>query len=377
MKMKTYFFCMLLAAGFLSACSADVETLSGLKRSDFQTEVNGQMTDLYVLKNSRGMEVCVTNYGARVVSVMVPDRDGQMEDVVCAFPCIADYLEYPQNFGATIGRYLGRIRDAHFTLDSVEYKLMANKDTHCAHGGEPGFASRIWQAEPLAANSVRLAYLSPDGENGFPGNLKLYLTYTVTENNELDILYEATTDKPTVLNPSHHSFFNISGDLNTTVEGQVLYINSDYFTPYDSIRCVTGEYRSVEGTPMDFRQPRLIKEHIDDDDFQLNLTGGYDHGWMLNTKGDDKQLAARVVDAGSGRTLEVYTTEPAMHVYTANGLKGKLVGKKGIAYPRRSAICLETMHPQDAPNIPRFPSTVLRPGETFRSHTVYRFGVME
>lgn len=377
MKMKTYFFCMLLAAGFLSACSADVETLSGLKRSDFQTEVNGQMTDLYVLKNSRGMEVCVTNYGARVVSVMVPDRDGQMEDVVCAFPCITDYLEYPQNFGATIGRYLGRIRDAHFTLDSVEYKLMANKDTHCAHGGEPGFASRIWQAEPLAANSVRLAYLSPDGENGFPGNLKLYLTYTVTENNELDILYEATTDKPTVLNPSHHSFFNISGDLNTTVEGQELYINSDYFTPYDSIRCVTGEYRSVEGTPMDFRQPRLIKEHIDDDDFQLNLTGGYDHGWMLNTKGDDKQLAARVVDAGSGRTLEVYTTEPAMHVYTANGLKGKLVGKKGIAYPRRSAICLETMHPQDAPNIPRFPSTVLRPGETFRSHTVYRFGVME
>ncbi len=377
MKTKTYFLSMLLAGGLLSACSADVETLSGLRRSDFQTEVNGQMTDLYVLKNSRGMEMCVTNYGARVVSVMVPDRDGKMEDVVCAFPRIADYLAYPQNFGATIGRYLGRIRDAHFTLDSVEYKLMANKDTHCAHGGEPGFASRIWQAEPLAANSMRLAYLSPDGENGFPGNLKLYLTYTVTENNELDILYEATTDKPTVLNPSHHSFFNISGDLNATVEGQELYINADYFTPYDSIRCVTGEYRLVEGTPMDFRKPHPIKDHIDDDDFQLNLTGGYDHGWMLNTKGDDKHLAARVADPESGRTLEVYTTEPAMHVYTANGLKGKLVGKQGIAYPRRSAICLETMHPQDAPNIPQFPSTVLRPGETFRSHTVYRFGIME
>ncbi len=373
--------CMKWIAGLfllaLIGCQQPEQTLSGLKRTDFQTDVNGQLTDLYVLKNERGMEVCVTNYGGRVVSVMVPNRDGKLEDVVCAFPTIRDYLEKRQNFGATIGRYIGRIRDARFVLDDVEYKLMANKDTHCAHGGEPGFASRIWQAEQLSPQALRLKYLSPDGENGFPGNLGMTLTYTVTDENELDIYYEAETDKPTVLNPSHHSFFNIFGDMNSTVEDQVLYINADVFTPYDSIRCVTGELCSVENSPMDFRKPTVIGARIDADYEQLKLTGGYDHTWMLNTNGDDTQLAARVSDAKSGRTLEVYTTEPGLQVYTANGLKGKMVGKKGIAYPYRSAICLETMHPQDAPNIPQFPSTALYPGQIFRSHTVYRFGIME
>lgn len=376
MKKKSYFG-VLFALLMLIACNQNTETLSGLKRTDFRTEVDGLSTDLFVLKNKNGMEVCITNYGGRVVSIMVPDRKGKFEDVVCALPSIQEYLEHRQNFGATIGRYIGRIRDAHFTLDSVEYKLMANKDTHCAHGGEPGFASRIWQAEPLGDNALRLSYLSPDGENGFPGNLRIHLTYTVTDANELDIRYEADTDKPTVLNPSHHSFFNISGDLNSSVEDQLLYVDADCFTPYDSIRCVTGEYRTVADTPMDFRIPMVIGERIDADYEQLHLTGGYDHTWMLNTKGDDTRLAAKVIDPESGRTLEVYTTEPGLQVYTANGLKGKQVGKKGIAYPKRAAICLETMHPQDAPNIPQFPSTVLRPGETFHSHTVYRFGVME
>lgn len=376
MKKKMYW-SYLLALFALASCNGKVETLSGLVRTDFQTEVDGKRTDLYVLKNKKGMEVCVTNYGGRVVSVMVPDRNGRFEDVVCAFPAIGNYLDQRQNFGATIGRYIGRIRDAHFTLDGVEYTLVANTKTHCAHGGEPGFASRIWQAEQTAADAVVLEYLSPDGENGFPGNLRMKLTYRVTDDNALDIEYEAVTDKPTVLNPSHHSFFNISGDLATTVEDQLLYLNSGRFTPYDSLRCVTGEYWEVEGTPMDFRQPTAVGERIDDAYGQLLLTGGYDHTWMLDTDGDDTRLAAKVADPKSGRTLEVYTTEPSLHVYTANGLKGALVGKNGIAYPRRSAICLETMHPQDAPNIPQFPSTVLRPGEVFRSHTAYRFGIME
>lgn len=361
----------------LTACNKNTETLSGLKRTDFQTEVDGQLTDLFVLKNKNGMEVCVTNYGGRVVSIMVPDRHGKFEDVVCALPTIKDYLEHRQNFGATIGRYIGRIRDARFMLDSVEYTLMANKDTHCAHGGEPGFASRIWQGEQLDDRTLKLSYLSPDGENGFPGNLRMHVTYTVTDADELDIRYEADTDKPTVLNPSHHSFFNISGDLNSSVEDQLLYVNADSFTPYDSTRCVTGEFWTVTDTPMDFRVLTVIGERIDAGYEQLRLTGGYDHTWMLNTQGDDTRLAAKVIDPKSGRTLEVYTTEPGLQVYTANGLKGKQVGKQGIAYPKRAAICLETMHPQDAPNIPQFPSTVLRPGETFRSHTVYRFGIAE
>lgn len=368
---------MLLGMALAGCNIGNKETASGLYPKDFQTEVNGQLTDLYVLTNNQGMEVCVTNYGARVVSVVVPDRNGKPEDVVCGFPTIGEYLMQKQNFGATIGRYIGRIRDARFVLDSTEYTLMANKDTHCAHGGDPNFGERIWQAERLEKNALRLSYLSVDGENGFPGNLFVHLIYKVTDDNELDITYEAETDKPTVLNLSHHSFFNISGDLNTSVENQHLYINADGFTPYDSTKCVTGEILPVAGTPLDFTEMTSVGERIDEECSQLSITGGYDHLWVLNTKGDDRLLAAEVVDSVSGRTLEVYTTEPGLQVYTANGLKGKQVGKRGIAYPKRSAICLETMHFQDSPNQPRFPSTVLRPGETFRSHTVYRFGVME
>lgn len=365
--------CLAAALLALTACGEPERTWSGLNRSDFQTVVDGQPTDLYVLRGRGGMEVCVTNYGARVVSVWVPDAKGRYADVVCAFDSIGRYLAVRQNFGATIGRYIGRIRDARFTLDGVEHRLMANKDTHCAHGGEPGFASRIWQAERLSRESVRMTYLSPDGENGFPGNLRVSLTYTVTPDGGLDLRYEAQTDRPTVLNLSHHSFFNISGQMDTSVEDQRLYVCADAFTPYDSLRCVTGEIRPVDGTPMDLRTPVRIGDHIDDDDPQLRLTGGYDHTWMLGTGGDDTRLAASVDDPVSGRRLEVYTTEPAIQVYTANGLKGKMKGKGGIAYPRRAAICLETMHPQDAPNQPNFPSTVLRPGETYTSHTLYRF----
>ena len=366
---------LLMVCSVFIACNQNEVTLSGLNRPDFQKEIDGQLTDLFVLKNKKGMEVCITNYGGRVVSIMVPDRNGKLEDVVCGYASIQDYLDKKQNFGATIGRYIGRIRDAHFTLDSVEYKLMANKDTHCAHGGEPSFASRIWQAEMLADNTLKLSYLSPDGENGFPGNLDIHIIYTVTENNELDIRYEAETDAPTVINIGHHSFFNISGNLNSTIENQLLYVNANHFTPYDSTKCVTGEIWDVADTPLDFNTPTVIGKRIDDDYEQLKIVGGYDHSWILNTEGDDTRLAAKVSDPVSGRTLEVYTTEPALQIYTANGLKGQQQGKNGIAYPKRGAICLESMHLQDSPNQPQFPSTVLRPGDTFISHTVYRFGV--
>ncbi len=369
------FACLIMVFLMFGSCKEEETTLSGLRESDFQTMVDGKPVGLFVLTNRNVMEVCITNYGARVVSLMAPDKDGKSEDVVCGFSSIKDYMEKKQNFGATIGRYIGRIRDARFTLDSVEYFLMANKDMHCAHGGEPGFASRIWLAEKSGDNVLKLNYLSPDGENGFPGNLNVRLIYTLTDNNELDIHYEAETDKPTVLNLSHHSFFNISGDLNSSVENQLLYVNADNFTPYDSTKCVTGDIWSVKGTPLDFNVPTLIGERIGADNVQLKIVGGYDHTWLLNTNGDEKRLAAKVSDPESGRVLEVYTTEPALQIYTANGLKGEQKGKQGIAYPKRGAICLETMHPQDAPNQPRFPSTVLRPGEKFTSHTVYRFSV--
>lgn len=369
---------VVLALLLCFSCKKEKEmTLSGLNIRDFQTEINGQLTNLFVLKNKHGMEVCITNYGGRVVSLMVPDRNGKFEDVVCGYPTIADYLAKKQNFGATVGRYIGRILNATFTLDSIPYQLTANSGIHCAHGGDPGFASMIWQAEQLDEQALKLTLLSPDGDNGFPGQLDVRVIFQVTDNNELDIRYEAETDKPTVVNLSHHSFFNISGDFNTTVEGQLLSINADSYTPYDSLKCVTGEIVPVAGTPFDFTTPHLIGERIDEDIMQLTAMKGYDHNWVLNTGGDDTRLAARLTDEKSGRTLEVYTSEPGLQVYTANGLRGAMIGKKGIAYQKRSAICLETQHFADSPNKPQFPSTVLRPGEMFESRCIYRFGIAE
>lgn len=369
---------VVLALLLCFSCKKEKEmTLSGLNIRDFQTEINGQLTNLFVLKNKHGMEVCITNYGGRVVSLMVPDRNGKFEDIVCGYLTIADYLAKKQNFGATVGRYIGRILNATFTLDSISYQLTANSGIHCAHGGDPGFASMIWQAEQLDEQALKLTLLSPDGDNGFPGQLDVRVIFQVTDNNELDIRYEAETDKPTVVNLSHHSFFNISGDFNTTVEGQLLSINADSYTPYDSLKCVTGEIVPVAGTPFDFTTPRLIGERIDEDIMQLTAMKGYDHNWVLNTGGDDTRLAARLSDEKSGRTLEVYTSEPGLQVYTANGLRGAMIGKKGIAYQKRSAICLETQHFADSPNKPQFPSTVLRPGEMFESRCIYRFGIAE
>lgn len=357
------------------SCKKEKEmTLSGLNIRDFQTEVDGQLTNLFVLKNENGMEVCITNYGARVVSLMVPDRNGKLEDVVCGFPTIADYLAGKQNFGATVGRYIGRILNATFTLDSTTYHLAPNTGVHCAHGGDPGFASKIWQAEQLDEQALKLSLLSPDGENGFPGQLDVHVIFMLTNDNALDIRYEAVTDQPTVINLSHHSFFNISGDFDTTVEDQLLYVNADAYTPIDSLKCVTGEILSVAGTPFDFTTPRLIGECMDENRMQLTTTKGYDHNWVLNTGGDATQLAARLTDLKSGRTLEVYTNEPGLQIYTANGLRGAVIGKGGVAYQKHTSICLETQHYADSPNKPQFPSTVLRPGEKYESHCVYRFG---
>lgn len=351
-------------------------TSSGLQSKDFRMKVEGQQTRLYKITNSKGMEACITNYGARVVSLMVPDRNGKPGDVVCGFPDITGYVSQPQNYGATVGRYIGRILNARYTMDGHVYQLQANHSAgHTAHGGNPNFGARMWKATRITPSSITLNYLSPDGENGFPGNLDVSVTYTVTEDNALDIRYEATTDKPTVLNLCNHSFFNISGNLNQSVENQTLWVDAGYFSAYDRNKCVTGELWPVASTPLDFREPHRIAAHIDDDYGQLKIVNGYDHAWALNHPGDDTRPAAWIYDPDSGRKMEIYTTEPAIHIYTGNGLKGIVEGKNGICYPFRAAVCFETCHFQDSPNNPQFPSTALYPGETFHSHTAYKFTV--
>ena len=347
-------------------------TKSGLHPEKFTTDVNGKQTALYVITNSSGMEACITNFGARLVSLMAPGRNG-MEDVVLGFDNINDYVSQKQNFGATVGRYIGRIKGAHFVLDGKEVKLQGYGKGNISHGGTPGFANVVWDMISKTDSSLTLRYLSPDGEAGFPGNLAVTLTYTLTYKDALLINYEATTDKPTVLNISNHSFFNISGHLEKDVLHEKLQINSKKIATFDPQKNLDGGFRKVKGTPFDFRKGKVIGQDIDQDDEQLNITKGYDHSFVLKNRKGLLLLQATLTDQVAGRQMLVYTTEPALHIYTANGLKGNQKGKRGIAYPRRSAICFEAMHLADSPNHPEFPSTVLRPGETWRSTTVYEF----
>ena len=329
--------------------------------------------ELYTLKNGQGISMAVTNYGARIVSLRVPDRHGNYDDIVCGFDTIGSYARYKQNYGAVVGRYIGRILGAKFSLDGRTYHLGAEKNGHYSHGVKPGFANVFWTVESRTDSTLSLQYVSPDGESGFPGELKITVIYTLTDANELAIHYSATTDRPTVLNPSNHSFFNISGDFSSTVLDQHLQIDADSIALYDETKCVTGKLMSVSDSPFDFRCPATIGKHIDDDHPQLKVTGGYDHAFRLNHPGDINRVAARIHDDKSGRTMEVYTTEPALQIYTANGLKANVPGKNGIRYARRTAICFETMHFPDSPNKPHWPSTVLRPGQTFNSTTVFKF----
>ena len=348
-------------------------TLSGLDPQRFEDTIDGQQTALYTLTNTNGMEACITNYGARLVSLMAPNWNGRMEDVVLGFDNIADYHNNRQNFGATVGRYAGRITGPQFKLDGQVYKLQNNGQGHISHGGTPGFQDRVWKVIIKEKSRIVMQYTSPDGENGFPGDLTVTLTYTLTDQNALDVDFKASTNKLTVLNLTNHSFFNISGDLNRTVLAQNLWIDSKRIATYDQRKNLNGKFRKVKHSPFDFTKPRQIGTRIHRDNDQLNITDGYDHSFILKHPGNQRKPAAILYDAQSGRTLTIYTTEPALHVYTANGLKGKLVGKNGIAYGKQSAICLETMHLSDSPNHSNFPSTILRPGQTFHSKTVFRF----
>lgn len=367
---------LLLFTACNSKPAADT-TLSGLKKANFDTLVSGQQINLYQLKNKNNVEVTITNYGGRIVSIWVPDRKGNFGDIVLAHESIPDYIaDKGGNFGALIGRYGNRINQGQFTLDGNTYQLPRNNYGHCLHGGDTGFHHRIWEATQPDARTLVLSCISPDGEYGFPGTLKTRVTYSLSDDNALKINYEAETDKPTIVNLTNHAYFNLSANPSTPILHQQLMLNADYYTPIDSTFMTTGEIAPVEGTPMDFRTLKTIGKEIDNDDFiQLKNGHGYDHNYVLNTKGELSQIAAKAYDPESGRTLEVYTNEPGIQFYAGNFLDGTVKGKKGIYYPFRSAFCLETQHFPDSPNKAAWPSVVIRPGETYKSICIYKFGI--
>lgn len=371
---------ILLCAALTAACAGgqqDGLTLSGLKQSDFQSEADGKKTDLFILKNDNGMEVCVTNFGGRIVSVMVPDRDGIMRDVVLGFDRIADYETIPSDFGATIGRYANRIGQGRITLDGTEFQLPQNNYGHCLHGGPRGFQYRVFDAVQKSDHEVELTYTAKDGEEGFPGNFDCRVTMTLTDDNAIDIRYAAETDKTTVVNMTNHSYFNLDGDPSKDNSEWLLTVNADSYTPVDSTFMTTGEIAPVADTPMDFRAPTPIGERIGQDFEQLKNGNGIDHNWVLNTRGNIAEPCASLESPATGIRLDVYTTEPGIQVYCGNFLDGTVKGKKGIAYGFRAAVCLETQKYPDTPNKPEWPSAVLRPGEKYESRCIYKFSVDE
>jgi aldose 1-epimerase len=332
--------------------------------------------EVFTLTNARGVEIRAMTYGAIITSIKVPDRKGVMADVALGFDSLQGYLGEHPYFGAVVGRYGNRIGAARFSLNGQTYKLAANNGPNHLHGGVRGFDKYVWGAEAIAgANGIAFTRVSPDGEEGYPGTLKLRVTYALTDTNDLEIEYQATTDKATPVNLTQHTYFNLAGQGAGTILEHEVTINADRFTPVGDSLIPTGVLAPVEGTPMDFRRPTKVGARIDANTEQIKFGRGYDHNWVLNRKGDGLQLAARVVEPASGRTLEVSTTEPGVQFYTGNFLDGTVKGKGGVGYPQRSGLCLETQHFPDSPNKPAFPTTILKPGSTYRSKTVWRFGV--
>jgi aldose 1-epimerase len=364
-----------LLAIALAGCSSKSESVSAEKTTKIPwgKTPDGESVELYTLTNAKGSEVRIATYGGAVVSLKVPDRFGVMGDVVAGFDSLDGYLKPPPYFGAIIGRYGNRIGNARFSLNKMEYTLAKNDGENQLHGGVRGFDKRVWTARLLSPQSLELRYFSKDGEEGYPGNLSATITYTLTDGNELKIEYSATTDKDTVVNLTNHSYFNLAGEGD--ILGHEVVINADRFTPVDKGLIPTGELRSVEGTPLDFRTAKTIGERIEQKDEQLMLGHGYDHNFVLNRSGSGLELAAKVTDPKSGRVLEVLTTEPGLQFYTGNFLDGTLQGK-GRTYTRRSAFCMETQHFPDSPNQPSFPSTVLKPGQKYQTTTVYSFSAL-
>ncbi len=379
--MKTKILILLVGTLVLLNCTPDKEekTLSGLDKTKFQTVVNGDSTDLFVLKNKAGMEVSITNFGGRIVSIMVPDKTGKMIDVVLGFDSISDYINVPSDFGASIGRYANRINQGKITIDGKTIQLPQNNFGHCLHGGPQGWQYQVYKNVKQTGDSIiEMTRFSPDGDMNFPGNVEAKVTFKLTNDNAINIDFSATSDQKTVINMCNHSYFNLGGDPSKPITEDELYINADNFTPVDSTFMTTGEILTVKGTPMDFTTPKTVGKEINNYDYaQLKNGNGYDHNWVLNTAGDVSKLAAKVVSPASGVSLEVYTNEPGIQVYTGNFLDGKVKGKKGITYNQRTGICLETQHYPDSPNKPQWPSVMLEPGKVYQSTCIYKFGVQK
>lgn len=381
------------AIAIMAACTeqkpAAEITVSGLDPQQFVDTINGKATALYTLKNANGMEVCITNFGARVVSIMVPDKDGNFQDVVLGFDNIKQYADIansPSDYGASIGRYANRIANAQITIDGTDYPLPANNGEATLHGGPTGWQYAVYDAEQIDDKTIKLTVVSPDGDNGFPGEVTATTTYTLTDDNALDIQWEATTTKETVINQTNHSYFNLNGDFSRVSTNMELYVNADKFTPSDLAYIPTGEVKSVDGTPFDFRKPRVLDEIINDTTFeQIKNAGGVDHNFCLNTydmdtyRGDDSQVAASLYSPETGILLEVYTNEPGIQVYSGNfqgvGRDADIIRKHGLKYPKHVSVCLESQKYPDTPHHPEWPTANVKPDETYRSHCVYKFSV--
>ena len=387
---KSFMIGAAMATLLLSSCANGTETkltVSGLDPAAFDTIINGKTVKLYTLKNNNGMEVCITNYGGRVVSLVVPDKNGQPTDVVLGFDNIhqyADTLNSPTDYGSSVGRYANRIKGSKFTLNGQEYQLKANDNGNCLHGGgNTGWMNQVYDAEMTDEQTLKLTITAEDGENGFPGKVVAVTTYKVTDDNVLDITWEATTDKETIINQTNHNYYNLSGDFTQPGYDQVLYVNADNFTPSDKLYIPTGEIKPVEGTPMDFRKAHAIGDSIKSAFDQIQNAGGYDHNFCLNTfkdgKGDDTQVCASLYSPKSGIFMEMFTNEPGVQVYSGNfqgvGNEVNIHHKKGLVYPQHVSVCLESQKYPDSPNKADWVQPTLKPGEKYYSHAAYKFSI--
>lgn len=355
---------------------SEANVANAYHKAGWDTIYRGKEIHLFTMANESGMEVRITNYGAKVVSLRVPDKNGEFRDIVLGYDNIRETLSPPGNpyFGAVIGRYANRIARGKFTIDNVKYSLNLNSGPNALHGGREGYQNMVFDAVQ-DDNKLILTLVDTNMHEGYPGNVKLRVMYELTGDNELKISYDAVTDKATVINLTSHSFFNLKGAGEGSIEDHLLMINADRYTPIDSTSIPTGELATVKGTPFDFTTPKLIRKDIETDDDQLKTGSGYDHNYVLNGRSGEMKFAARLVESESGIIMEVFTSEPGLQLYTGNHLNGSIKGKGGRVYAYRSALCLETQHFPDSPNHNKFPSTLLRPGEKFHSETIYHFDV--
>ena len=372
--------CLLAISLMISGCGSEKPKSNNIEipvnRANFQSIIDGKQTDLFILESDDGIKLAITNLGGRVVSWMVPGKDGEYADISVGFDNVEAYLEANEPYyGALIGRVGNRIDDGEFSLNGETYTLAKNNGPNSLHGGPKGFHNVVWDAEQIDSKNLKLTYTSEDGEEGFPGKLDVEVMYSLTDDNELRIEYTATTNKETIVNLTNHTFFNLKGESGGTINNHLLTVNADSYTPVDSTLIPTGEIVPVAGTPFDFRQPTPIGELVDEDNTQLEYGMGYDHNFVLNKNGENLTLAAKVHEPNSGRTMEILTTEPGLQFYGGNFMDGSDTGKFGKPLEFREAFCMEPQHFPDAPNQPNFPSITLAPGETYNTVSIYRFSV--